>query len=194
VGRSRRSGPNCLEPNESTQRDRVLLQRIARGDGQALGQLYDGHARRLAVLAQRFLFDTAAVEDVVHDVFIEVWEHAGDYDPARGSVGAWLTMRLRSRCLDRLRRHQVRRTARDAVRHETAPQAPPMPLDDGGRLSAALDVLNDGEKSVVEALFFSDLGSSEAAALLNLPIGTVKSRVRTALDKIRRALRIEVAP
>ena len=189
------NGTRCLESNESAERDRLLLQRIARSDSEALGTLYDAHAARLSALAYRFVGDAAAVEDIVHDVFIEVWEHAGDYDPARGSVGAWLTIRLRSRCLDRLRRQQVRQEARVAVRLASAMvHASDGPPEDTARVLATLSVLNDGEKSVVEALFFSDLSSSEAANLLNVPIGTVKSRVRTALDKIRRALRIEVAP
>ena len=82
---------------------------MAAGDRDALGALYDLHAPMLLGLAKRMLGSQAAAEDLLHDVFLEVWHHAAEYDPARGAVRAWLIVRTRSRALDRLGR-----TVRDA--------------------------------------------------------------------------------
>src|SRR3954464_6661439 len=90
--------------------DDRLVAAVAAGDKRALGALYDRHARSLLVLGLRILQDRPAAEDVLHDVFIEAWHQAGAFDPARGTVRAWLVMRMRSRVLDR--RAQARRRAR----------------------------------------------------------------------------------
>lgn len=179
--------------------DRLLIRRIARGDRQALSALYDRHAAALSRLGRRFFDAEATVEDVLHDVFVEAWQRAGDYDPGRGTVAAWLAVRMRSRSLDRLRRDRKRVLSDDPARAHAQRQAPTDPTrtplalgGDAARALSALDDLSDGEKSVVLALYFSDLSSSEAAASLGIPIGTVKSRVRSAMQKLRHKLRVEV--
>ncbi len=168
--------------------DIALLRRIARGDTTALGELYDVHAAGLLRLAQRYFKDPSTAEDVLQDVFMEVWEKAGDYDPERGSVTAWLAVRMRSRCLDRVRKESRRAALVRHAAHEPVPTVAAPLGGDGQRAKDRLAALNTGERKVVEALFFQDLSSSEAADSLKIPIGTVKSRVRSAMEKLRRVL------
>src|SRR5262245_40105256 len=91
--------------------DLELIREIARGSSPALGQLYDRHAGLLLRILTRILGNPDEAEDVLHEVFLEIWERAGDYEPTRGSVRAWLVMRARSRGLDRLRALGRARTA-----------------------------------------------------------------------------------
>jgi RNA polymerase sigma-70 factor (ECF subfamily) len=85
--------------------DIVVLRRVASGDQSALGVLYDRHSSLLLALGLRIVRARREAEDVLHDVFIELWRHAGDYQPERGSVKSWMLLRMRSRCLDRVRSH-----------------------------------------------------------------------------------------
>lgn len=85
------------------ERDVSDLAEAARGDRPALARLYDRHAPLLLALGVRLLNDRREAEDVLHDCFVELWRHAGDYDPRRASVKTWIAMRMRSRCIDRLR-------------------------------------------------------------------------------------------
>ena len=90
-------------PETSQQLDVEDLRALARGDNEALGRLYDRHGPVLMALGLRLLTERREAEDLVHDCFVEAWRHAGEYDPTRASVKTWLVMRMRSRCLDRLR-------------------------------------------------------------------------------------------
>ncbi|MEM1416935.1 MAG: sigma-70 family RNA polymerase sigma factor, partial [Myxococcota bacterium] len=125
--------------------------------------------------------------DAVHDLFVEVWQRAGDFDPRRGSVRTWIAMRLRSRCLDRLRRAKVR--------ENKAPEArPPEPPDvikravDEPKVRAALEQLGAPHREVVLLSYFAGLSSTEIAERLSIPVGTVKSRMRAALTALRGVL------
>lgn len=168
--------------------DAPLVRAVARGDQAALAALYDRHAPLLLAVGRRILGAPREAEDLLHDVFLEAWRAAGDYDPARGSVRAWLVMRMRSRALDRVRaagRAKVVLGASDAQ-----PEVAGEPQDlgrgvDRARVLVALERLSPEHREILELGYFEGLSSSEIAARLSVPIGTVKSRVARGLAQLR---------
>jgi RNA polymerase sigma-70 factor (ECF subfamily) len=172
--------------------DAELVARISRGDRAALGALYDRYGAILLAVGHRVLGERREAEDLLHDVFLEAWRSIRDYDPARGSVRAWLCLRMRSRALDRLRSAGRSRTVsvEDAVFSEVQllssddPSAGP----DRAVLRRALVALSAEQRAVLELGYFEGLSSSEIAARLQIPLGTVKSRVAAALVKLRAGL------
>lgn len=168
--------------------DETLVYAIARGDRAALASLYDRQAALLLALGTRILRDAREAEDVLHDVFVEVWKHAGDFDPARASARTWLCLRMRSRCLDRVRvsvrrrTHPLEEAALDPL-PETQSAGP-----DALRVRAALGELPELQRQVLLLGYFQGLSSQEIADTLNIPLGTVKSRVAAALTHLRSVL------
>lgn len=177
-----------------TSTDQDLLYAVARGDRAALADLYRLHAGRMFALAIHMLKDRREAEDLVHDVFVEAWQHSGDYDCRRGSVRAWLLMRLRSRALDRRRSTRARQVALvadfDDMRGEDAFHDAP----DHGRMRSALLSLTAHQRAVLELGYFRGLSSQEIADHLGIPIGTVKSRVSAALVQLRQHLCVGEPP
>lgn len=183
-------------PARDDEDDVSILRRVARGERDALGELYDGHAGRLMSLGLRILGNPRESEDVVHDVFLEAWRTAGDYDPARGSVRVWLLVRMRSRCLDRLRSHAYARSVpidgiespdvRDG--HGAEDDGSAERALDGARLSALLSELPAPQRVVLELGYFRGLSFQEIADELHIPVGTVKSRAGAAMATLRREL------
>lgn len=164
--------------------DQECLYRIARGDRAALAQLYTAFAPLMLGLAVRIIRDPKEAEDLIHDVFVEAWKRAGDYDPTRASVKAWLLMMVRSRALDRLRSARAKQVTLVAAVPEVEV------LSDGtagerGQLHGALARLTPEQRSVLELGYFQGLSSQEIATTLGVPIGTVKSRVAAALGHLR---------
>lgn len=167
--------------------DTELIATIARGQQASLGELYDRHGGLLHGILARMLGDPQEAEDVLHEVFLEVWEHAADYDPSRGSVRAWLVMRARSRALDRLRAlGRARMLPRDALASDGSAQAAPA---DVLSVRRALDKLAPELRVLLELGYFAGMSSSEIAEHEQLAIGTVKSRVARALSELRESLR-----
>jgi RNA polymerase sigma-70 factor, ECF subfamily len=166
-----------------------VLRSLASGDKQALGVLYDRHAGIMLALGLRVLGVRREAEDLVHDVFLEAWRHAGDYDPRRGSVKTWLLLRMRSRCLDRVRSHgfsRVESLETEPVRHGAVERNERRM--DGARARALLERLPPAQREVLELGYFEGLSFSEIASQLDIPIGTVKSRVSAAMTKLREDL------
>ena len=182
------SNARTMAGDDAGEDDTRLLLRVASGDTEALGDLYDRHAPLLLAFARRALRDAREAEDILHDVFLEVWTHAGDYDATRASVRSWLFLRMRSRCLDRLRsaRHRREHLCADprAGREVGSERAY---VDPGERvgLSRALLELGDDQLRVVMLSYFEGLSSSDIAHELCVPEGTVKSRARAAVAKLR---------
>lgn len=163
--------------------DEALVARMAQGDRTALSSLYGRHAPKLLGLLVRMLGAKAEAEDLLHDVFLEVWRHAPDYVPERGSVRAWLTTRTRSRALDKIKSAARRRS----VPTEDAPEpSAPAPVhDDHRRLQETLLEMPENQREVLLLAYFEDLSASEIAGRLGIPLGTVKSRTRAALITLR---------
>lgn len=164
--------------------DADLVLRIANGDTQALSSLYTRHCPKLLALASAMLGNASEAEDLLHDVFLEVWRHAIDYSAQRGSVRAWLVTRTRSRALDRIRSASRRRNV--PASEAPDPGAPAPQFDDHDRLRQTLMQMPETQREVVLLAYFEDLSSAEIAEQLSIPVGTVKSRMRAALSALRR--------
>jgi RNA polymerase sigma-70 factor (ECF subfamily) len=165
---------------------------MARGDAGALGQLYDRHAPSMLALTERIVGRAAEAEDLVHDIFLEAWRRAADYDEARGSVRAWLLLRTRSRAIDHQKSARVSRRAGGAagawLENLVDPASEPSLAPDQARIRRVLLTLPLEQKTVLVLGYFEGLSSSEIAERLGIPIGTVKSRVAAALSQLRQAL------
>ena len=176
--------------------DAELIRRSARGDKAALSALYDRYAGLLQALAIRMMGSRSEAEDLMHDVFVEAWQRAGDYDPARGTVKAWLCLRIRSRALDRKKSPRVTRAVswEEARASETRASEIPAPdFDVSLRMEregvrAALSNLSVEQLEVIELCYFSGCSMAEAAQQLQCPVGTVKSRLSSGRDRLRLAL------
>jgi RNA polymerase sigma-70 factor (ECF subfamily) len=175
--------------------DVSLISGAAAGDRDCLAALYDRYASALLAIGRRILGDRREAEDLLHDVFIEVWRQAGDYDEARGSVRAWLLMRMRSRALDRRKSAALSKRA-DLPAPETVADADvhagedPALGPDRQAVRRALAQLPAEQRQVLELGYFEGLSSSEIAERVCAPIGTVKSRVAAALSKLRAAVEV----
>jgi RNA polymerase sigma-70 factor (ECF subfamily) len=175
--------------------DQAALERIAGGDHDALADLYDRHARPIYSLALRILQDQADAEDIVQEVFSQAWRQASRYDAARGNVAAWLLTLARSRAIDRLRAKRARpdRTAEEVEPADIADQAVSADLqllsaEQVARVRTALDALPLLQRMAIELAYYEGLTHTEIAERLEQPLGTVKTRIRLAMTKLRESL------
>jgi RNA polymerase sigma-70 factor (ECF subfamily) len=175
--------------------DRDALGRMVRGDRDALGEVYDRHVRLLYSLALRIVRRPADAEDVLQEVFAQVWRQAGRYDTARGTVAGWLVMLTRSRALDRLRQDRGEPAAADIEAASAGVVDPEMTIDlrlvdaeQAAQVRAALEALPDNQRVPLELAYYEGLSQSAIAARLETPLGTVKTRMRQALLRLRDAL------
>jgi RNA polymerase sigma-70 factor (ECF subfamily) len=170
------------------------VQSIAEGDQLALQSLYELTHRIVFTLIMRIVNNRETAEELTLDVFHDVWRRASTYDPANGSVVGWVMNQARSRAIDRLRYEQRKKRVnneKDPTRDESEGEDPhdAFNTDEQSRLlRKALDILNPEERQAIEIAFFSELTYQEVAVLLNQPLGTIKSRIRTGLGKLRGAL------
>lgn len=183
-------GDNPLEET-SDEAASALVERMGRGDRDALEQLFRSFSPRLLALGLRILGNPADAEEVLHEVFLEAFRRARAYDASRGSVRAWFAVRMRSRCLDRVKSN--RRSPVVSRDDEHAFLGDPNEMDparsvDHGKMARALRLLSPEQREVLFLGYFEGLSSSEMAEALELPLGTVKSRVRQALTRLREIL------
>jgi RNA polymerase sigma-70 factor (ECF subfamily) len=176
----------------------VLIARIAGGDREAFSRFYDAFAGIVFGLIRRVLRDPGASEEVLQEVFWQVWREASRYDAGRGTPEAWLLMRAKSRAIDRLR--SVRRRDRTFVTpvDESSARAaapgldrPGATMEDRDVVERALDRLPAAQREVIRMAFFEGLTQSEIASRLVEPLGTVKTRARLGLERLRSVLRGE---
>ena len=171
--------------------DHALVVRMQSRDEEALASLYDRHAGLVFTLARRIVGDRALAEDVVQDAFFRCWREAAQYDPARGSVTAWLMGVTRNRAIDllRSRSHQARL-------RETSEISPMLGNESRGEgdvlrdtVSSALAVLSVEQRDAIALAYYGGLTQSEISHLRATPLGTVKTRMRSALDRLRTTLK-----
>jgi RNA polymerase sigma-70 factor (ECF subfamily) len=168
-----------------------LLDRIVAGDQIALGELYDRHSRLLFGLLVRMLGDHSDAEEVLQDVFLQTWTRADTFDPALGSAVGWLIGIARNRAIDRLRTNASRRPSSDVVHAAVSVVTPESAAVLGERQEAvrrALAGLHGEQRELIQQAYFRGLTQTELATKLNLPLGTVKTRIRTGLTQLRHAL------
>jgi RNA polymerase sigma-70 factor, ECF subfamily len=175
-----------------------LLRAIAGGDQGALHSIYEQTNRIVFTLIVRILMNRESAEEVTLDVFYDVWRKASTYDPANGSVVGWIMNQARSRAIDRLRFDQRKKRV-NTYPHELRPttdivdpQQACLFEEQGRLLRDALNVLTTEERNAIETAFFSELTYEQTASQLNQPPGTVKTRIRSGLGKLRDALGIKV--
>ncbi len=183
--------------SEDAAGDVAIIQRMAQGDESALGALHDRWSDGVHALVLRIVRDEAEAEEVVEAVFWQGWQQAGRYAGERGTPGAWLLAIARSRALDRLRTIRRRRddvTADDSVfANEPAIGDPLSDLNTSeraGRVVAALETLPPEQRMVLELAYFEGLSQTEIADQLAQPLGTIKTRARLALRKLRDTLSV----
>lgn len=171
--------------------DVAAMARIARGEHEAVGELYDRHGRLMYSLALRIVRDQGDAEDVVQEAFAQAWRQAAQFDAKRGNVAAWLVMLTRARGLDVLRRRRVRPPLQAQDNPVESPDHSPMPDEQLAWLARAADVQRALEalpllqRVAVELAYFDGLTQTEIAEQLEVPLGTVKTRVRQALLRLR---------
>ena len=180
--------------NDPKSSDQALLERVAGKDSQALADLYDRYAPVALALAGRILGDRSEAEDVLQVVFTKVWTDAARYDPSKGSPTSWLLSWVRNGAIDRLRRREAlqRATAnsaglaaasRDDAHGHDEPSA-----EERERLKSAVAALPADQRQVIELAYFEGLSQTQIAQRLGEPLGTVKTRVRLGMAKLRQAL------
>ena len=182
-------------PKESARStDQSVVRRIAEGDRAALAELYDRYGTAVFSLACRIV-GAADAEDVTQEVFTQAWRQAARYDEARASAAAWLLNMTRTRAIDRLRANRTRLPlAGEPARMEAVPDggvnAEQRAIDDerAVRVRSALEGLGAAQREAIELAYFGGLTHGEIAERLGEPLGTVKTRIRTALIKLRGAL------
>lgn len=190
-----------FNPVEDVSPDAALMQRLLRGDVNAFEQIYDRHARIVYSVVLRILRQVSTAEEVVQEVFLQVWRNSRQYDARRGPFTPWLLTLARNRALDHLRlKGERQRRLEDATDEPTQP----FPLATEPRLEEALDqkrraervrslidALPPQQRRAVELAYFEGMSHSEIAEALKEPLGTVKSWIRGALLKLKEALQAQ---
>jgi RNA polymerase sigma-70 factor (ECF subfamily) len=174
---------------------RELVRRIAEGDEGAMAALYDGSSRLVHAVALRILIEPADAEEVTLDVYTQVWRSASTFDPSRGSVNAWLVALARSRAIDRVRSSTARARYEQLV--ADFPETPAEGADPETAASlrrqqsavlAALAQISAEQRTAIHLAYFSGLSHNEIAVRLGTPLGTVKTRIRQGMIKLREHL------
>jgi RNA polymerase sigma-70 factor, ECF subfamily len=165
--------------------DTALLVRVAERDRAAFELLYQRYVRSIFGLALRRLRDRQRAEDAVQETFIAVWRSAGSYRPERGPAAPWLYAIARNAIVDRMRaRHEPPAEAPDLASSEPGPGDRAEASYVSWRVHRALEELPDKEREVVDLAYWSGLSQSEVAEYLHIPLGTVKTRTRSALSRL----------
>ena len=169
-----------------------LIRRMAGGDRDAFAAFYDAYAALAFGLIRRILRNAAEAEEVLQEVFWEIWRSAADYDPKRGSPEAWVVMRAKSRGIDRARsiRRRGEMTAGSPTPALTAvrqgpEQDPGVSIEQRGSVRGALGQLPQNQREIIELAYFDGLTQTEISERLKQPLGTVKTRMRLGMEKLR---------
>jgi len=183
------------EPTRAEQQalDRELMRRVVARDEAALGQLYDRYSSLVYSVAARIVRDTGAAEEILQDIFHQLWQKASQFDPVRGSLPGWLLVAARNRAISRLRR----RNPGDGEELEENTVALPNQLESAvaqkqmlGRVRGVMDSLPAPQREALELAYFEGLTHSEIVQRTGEPLGTVKTRLRTALETLKKTLHL----
>jgi RNA polymerase sigma-70 factor (ECF subfamily) len=182
-----------LYPKQAQPSDLDLLQAIVRRDEHALASLYDRYRLILFGLTMRILNSREEAEDVLQEVFLQVWRRAADFDEQRGRPFTWLVTLARSRAIDRLRLLGARQRLANSAAEETSEEVSDASLDalksEQRRIvRGALSELPEEQRQVLRLAYFDGLTQTEIATQLNAPLGTVKTRMRSGMIKLRQLL------
>jgi len=168
--------------------DLALVSGIRSGKESAMAQLYDRYSPIVYSVALRVLGDTGAAEDVLQDVFIQLWKNPGLFDSSRGNLGAWLSVIARNRAIDALRKRRPKSEIADvivSVQPDLAGDAERSRAME--KVRGALGAMPSAQRSALELAYFEGLTHTEIAAKTGEPLGTVKTRIRSGLLQLRKA-------
>jgi RNA polymerase sigma-70 factor (ECF subfamily) len=169
--------------------DAALIARIRSGEQDAMAELYDRYSPLVYAVALRVLADTGTAEDVLQDVFVQLWRHPASFDARRGSLGPWLAVIARHRSIDVLRKRRPQTDLEDvvlAVEGDLEGMAERTRAIE--KVRATLHLMPDNQRKALEMAFFEGMTHTEIAAKTGEPLGTVKTRIRAALLALRRSL------
>jgi RNA polymerase sigma-70 factor (ECF subfamily) len=188
------SQPTHTNPPLSALADPALVQQVAQGDRQAFLQLYDRHSARVYGLALRMLGDVPSAEEVTQDAFMKLWTRAQSYSAARGTLVAWLLTIARHSALDRIRLEARRPAFSGALSIEREDGRPSLTAPESATEEArwrslrfALAELPAEQRQVIELAYYHGVTHSQMAEMLALPLGTVKTRLRLGMERLREA-------
>ena len=179
---------------DADQKARALLQRSGQGDEAAFAELYDLFSARVYGLVVRVLRDQAQSEEVTQEAFLQVWTNSARYDASLGSATSWVLTMAHRRAIDRVRSSESARRRDDeyavkdvSLEIDQTSEAVERSLD-GQRVVRAMDTLSDAQRSAIELAYFGGYTHKEVAVMLDLPVGTAKTRIRDGLIRMRAAL------
>lgn len=181
------SAPSAKDQPQMT--DSMLISRVRTGDEDALAALHDRYASVVYSVALRVLGDTTQAEDILQEIFIQLWRNPQRFDANRGSLGAWLAVIARHRAIDQLRRRRPETDVEDVIisidtrLEQTTDRNMAI-----AKVRAAVEHLPPEQRQPLELAFFQGLTHSEIASKTGEPLGTIKTRIRTALLALRKAL------
>jgi RNA polymerase sigma-70 factor, ECF subfamily len=184
-----------LADRSSDDRWEGWISQIARGDESALASFYDATRRLVYGLAFRILGDTGAAQEVTFDVYLQVWRQANLFDSTRGRVSAWLLVMARSRALDKLRvrpqessQHETLETLAEVRSDAPGPEESAVIAQLLAHVRLTLQTLSEEQREAIELAYFSGLSQNEIALHLNQPLGTIKTRIRNGMIRLRRQM------
>lgn len=185
------------EPPYDIEGEIELLRLIGKGDQVSFAAFYDRYSAVLFSVAYRVLNDQTGAQDVLQDVFLQIWGKASTYDPTRGKPLTWAVTMTRNKAIDRLRARQRRARLKDEVERETRPDDPAVDQpalnkvesrEQGEMVRQAVRTLPAEQRKAIEMAFFSGLTQTEIAEQIGAPLGTVKARIRRGMMKLRDTL------
>ena len=187
-------GQISLEAGETGVEDEAVMRSIAEGEQSALAELYGRYASLVMGVGYQILKSHSDAEDLLHDVFIEVWNKAKNYDSSRGKVKTWLVLLTRSRAIDRIRTLAIAKKSGMVSLDSTELQKAPMDIDSDATMEQnvvqkAVLALPDTQRTVLYLNYFEGLSCQEIANRLGDPLGTVKSRLRAAVKGLEKKFR-----
>ncbi len=170
--------------------DTTLIAQICAQDKVALEQLYERYVDKMLGLACHLLNNKDDAEEVVHDVFIEVWYKAKDYNPQKASVIGWMLLRVRSRCLDNIRKQQTKQKYLEKQVNEVQIQSKSGvdAYTDNKLLNKSLKILSDKQRLIIDLNYFKGLSCAEISHYYDIPLGTVKTRLLSAMQKMQKSI------
>jgi RNA polymerase sigma-70 factor (ECF subfamily) len=181
-----------MDPREAE--DVQLMSRVAARDGVAFTRLFEVHAPLALGLLNRILGKRSEAEEVLQEVFLQIWMQGDRYDADRSSPRGWILMLARSRALDRIRRRESARRREEAAGEEAGDSVPPLgterleSVERSREVTSALGLLSADQRRCIELAFFEGLTHTQIAERLAAPLGTVKSRILLGMNKLRQAL------
>ena len=186
-----------LDRNDKGRADAQLTQGFTSGDEAGFGAFYKRFSTILLSVSYRVLGNRAEAEDSLQDAFVEMWKKSATFNPARGGLFTWAVMITRCRAIDKLRQRQRIFRATEAafgesmvtnIRHEQAPDERVIQSDEQTRVKAALALISQHQREALELAFFGAMTQMQIAKALQVPLGTVKARIRRGLMALRRVM------